>query len=293
MSEVGNKLKEEREARGLQRADVSRDTGILIHHLAALEHGNFEELPDDETVAGFVRKYAEYLGFFADEPVAEFCAERGIEVPGATPKPTVESSPTRPEKAPVQTARRPLWPWIVVGAIVIVILLWVGMRGEPEGEPVVGAHEEVGTAEPEPEESVPEAPVEAKPPAVEPPAVEPAPVEAAPPPAAPESTLSVTEHGVGTGVENHRLVGESDRFAEGTRVFFWTRVRGGAPGREVHHVWIHEGRGSFPVTLPLGSANWRTQSAKTLYAGSAGRWTVEARDEAGNVLARSRFICER
>ena len=30
---------------------------------------------------------------------------------------------------------------------------------------------------------------------------------------------------------------------------------------------------------------------ETLYPGSAGSWTVEAIDEAGNVLSRSEFTC--
>ena len=92
---------------------------------------------------------------------------------------------------------------------------------------------------------------------------------------------------------NRGLVGESDRFALGTKVWFWTRVTGGGAGDEIRHVWIHEGRGSSAVTLSIGSANWRTQSAKTMIGGYEGRWAVEARDLDGNVLARSEFTCER
>lgn len=100
MSDVGTQLKKEREAQGLARSNVSRDTGILIHHLAALEHGDFGELPDDETVAGFVRVYAQYLGFVPDEPVAEFCAERGIEVPAFEEKPAADEEPAPAEAIP-------------------------------------------------------------------------------------------------------------------------------------------------------------------------------------------------
>lgn len=326
MSDVGTQLMKERESRALTRADVSRETGIFIHHLAALEHGNFGDLPDDLTVAGFVKAYAEYLGFVPEEPVAEFCSERGIEVPDLeslpVPSPTPveeapaaeepveaeEEAPPAAEEAPsVEEApppeqppapeppaaepsadRRPLWPWLAAGAVVVLVLLWLGFRGgeepppvdeEPPATPVV----ETTPEEPSVEEPRPEETVEAEPEATEP----------APPPALRAPPLTVSEHGVGTGVENHQLVGESDRFRPGTRVWFWTRVRGGSPGEKIHHVWIFEGRDQFGITLPLGSANWRTQSAKTLYEGSVGEWAVEARDSDGTVLARSEFTCGR
>jgi hypothetical protein len=56
----------------------------------------------------------------------------------------------------------------------------------------------------------------------------------------------------------------------------------------VRHVWLHEGKVVEGITLRLGSSNWRTQSAKTLY--SEGSWAVEARDADGTVLARDEFV---
>jgi len=44
------------------------------------------------------------------------------------------------------------------------------------------------------------------------------------------------------------------------------------------------------ITLRLGGADYRTYSTKTLYR--TGSWTVEARDEAGRVLATGSFTCE-
>jgi hypothetical protein len=98
---------------------------------------------------------------------------------------------------------------------------------------------------------------------------------------------------VGTAIVNKRLVGASDSFGEGTRVWFWTRVTGGRAGDRIEHVWIHEGRVMQRAGLELGGAHWRTQSKKTLFPGSAGSWVVEARDAAGNLLARREFSCTR
>jgi len=100
--------------------------------------------------------------------------------------------------------------------------------------------------------------------------------------------LSVPDHGVGIGVEQRALVGESSTFETGTQVVFWTRVLGGESGRSLRHVWSHEGSVTGMVELSIGAAHWRTYSRQTLR--SSGEWTVEAQDEDGNVLARRTFV---
>ncbi len=117
----------------------------------------------------------------------------------------------------------------------------------------------------------------------------------APVPAPVETTtasgLAIPHHGVGTGVVNHQLIGEADRFAEGSRVWYWTWVQGATPGQTIQHVWLHEGQEKLTVPLKLGGVRWRTQSYKNLHPGLTGQWRVEARDEAGRVLASRDFQC--
>lgn len=110
-------------------------------------------------------------------------------------------------------------------------------------------------------------------------------------PAQEETELSVPDYGVGTGVEERQLQGQGDSFAEGSKVWFWTRVVGGQAGDRVHHVWLKEGEEMLQVGLSIGGSHWRTYSHKTLHPGSVGSWTVEVRDAAGEVLARSQFTC--
>ena len=105
------------------------------------------------------------------------------------------------------------------------------------------------------------------------------------------STLSIPEHGVGTGIENRQLVGRRDRFTEGTEVWFLTHVQGGSSGDTIHHVWLHQGVEKWRKALSVGGPRWRTYSAKTLHPGSVGDWAVEVRDNAGQVLARRDFLC--
>lgn len=106
-----------------------------------------------------------------------------------------------------------------------------------------------------------------------------------------ESHLSVPESGVGSGIADRELEGEGDRFAEGTAVVFWTRVVGGQEGERIRHVWLREGQEVISIGLTLGGPQWRTYSRKTLHPGSAGNWTVEARDGEDRVIARAEFVC--
>ena len=71
MGTLGLRLRSERESRGLGRVDVARATKVWIHHLAALEHDDYDALVGDETAASQLRTYAEYLGMDPDPVVAE------------------------------------------------------------------------------------------------------------------------------------------------------------------------------------------------------------------------------
>ena len=99
----------------------------------------------------------------------------------------------------------------------------------------------------------------------------------------------MSEHGVGRRVVARRLIEPGDVFDQNEGVWFSTRVIGGREGSVIRHVWIHEGRHVQSITLEIGGPDWRTHSRKTLR--DAGRWTVEAQDGRGRVLARTSFIC--
>lgn len=63
MSELGTLLKKTRENQGKTLLSVKNDTRIQESFLTAIEDGNFYALPSYIHVYGFVKKYAEYLGF--------------------------------------------------------------------------------------------------------------------------------------------------------------------------------------------------------------------------------------
>ena len=107
------------------------------------------------------------------------------------------------------------------------------------------------------------------------------------------SGLSVQRSAVGSNVIDRELVGESDTFAIGTPVVFWTHVIGGSSGDSIRHVWFHDGREVGVTVLPVESPSWRTQSRHTLVPGSEGDWIVELQDSDGRTLASHQFRCER
>ena len=126
------------------------------------------------------------------------------------------------------------------------------------------------------------APIPVKPPVLRPKRVD--------PPAEP-SVYTVSDFGVGLSGQTARVAAPAEPFHEGDVVAFSTRVVGGRAGQSIRHVWIHGGRAVQSIRLRVGASDWRTHSTKTLWG--AGSWSVEARDESGQVLARAAFDCER
>lgn len=269
-------------------ADISRASRIGIQYLEALERNEFEALPGPRAFGKlYIRAYAEILGFDPAPLIAEYDEERYKRIRAAR-KQEEEEVPVEPEAEPeaeavIEVVEDPppprVWPRRVAlgaaGLLILTLGLWTASIFSESPSPIVEppqkvAHEDavVGTI----------------------PVLEPQ-LEIVPEKIAivAESHLSVTDHGVGRGVRNHRLVDASMKFEEGQVAWFATRVTGGKQGETIQHVWMLEGGWVQTVELPLGGAHWRTRSRKTLWG--VGNWSVEARDMDGNVLARSEFSC--
>jgi transcriptional regulator with XRE-family HTH domain len=103
MGTFGLRLRGEREKRGLRLVDVAKATKVGVHHLAALEHEDFDNLPDDEIVTGFVRTYAEHLGLDPDTVVTDFARELEAVRPATAPD-GEEQEQEEVEPAPITAA---------------------------------------------------------------------------------------------------------------------------------------------------------------------------------------------
>jgi cytoskeletal protein RodZ len=71
-----------RERKGVDLYRAERDTKIRARYLAALERGDYRELPGTVYTKGFLRNYALYLGLDADDVLEQFHRERGDAVAG-------------------------------------------------------------------------------------------------------------------------------------------------------------------------------------------------------------------
>ena len=62
MKDIGNFLKERREARGIALIEVEKDLKIRKKYLQALEEGNIDAIPGKTYLIGYLRNYSKYLG---------------------------------------------------------------------------------------------------------------------------------------------------------------------------------------------------------------------------------------
>jgi cytoskeleton protein RodZ len=69
---LGDKLKREREARGVSLQEISASTRVNIKFLQALERDDYSEYQAPVFVTGFLRSYANHLGLDADRIIAEY-----------------------------------------------------------------------------------------------------------------------------------------------------------------------------------------------------------------------------
>ena len=72
MFEIGSSLREARLRQGLEFPEIEQATKIRAKHLKALEDEQFELLPAETYVKGFLRTYSEYLGLDGQLYVDEF-----------------------------------------------------------------------------------------------------------------------------------------------------------------------------------------------------------------------------
>lgn len=294
METFGRKLGQAMRLHGLRLEEVARETGLDVEEIEALERDELDTLPDDDRVQQGLRSFAWLVEVDPEQVLADFREERSRSAPRTLP-------PAEPERVSVPAGSGPrvrrlvgsaLPMGIILASGVAVFLLWPRASGVSGSGAASAVAEGLAPAREAPL-SVPAMDHPARSPRIETPVTPPEPPVSVPAiestPGA--STLSASRHGVGTGIAAHDLIGETTRFAEGERVFFWARIEGGEAGETIRHVWIHDGVEELQVTLRLGGAHWRTHSYKNLNAGSAGSWAVEARDGAGRVIARREFSC--
>lgn len=77
MKEIGERLRGERIARDVPLEVIKEETKISLGYLHALEEGNFDRLPGDPYIKGFIRGYARAIGIDPDPIIAQYKELKG------------------------------------------------------------------------------------------------------------------------------------------------------------------------------------------------------------------------
>lgn len=115
-----------RERKGVDLYRAERDTKIRARYLAALEHGEYAELPGAVYTKGFLRNYALYLGLDPEDVIRQWRRERGDA--------TVPAEPVLAVPKPLAAPRQGLTfsPVIVVAALLTILIggfaIYIGVQ---------------------------------------------------------------------------------------------------------------------------------------------------------------------
>jgi len=122
MGAFGDRLRREREARGVSLGEVSESTKISTGFLRALEHEEFERLPGGVFNRGFVRAYCKFLGIDEEAMVADFDAAYDQYRAEQAPPSPVE--PVEEKKTLIEDYRYSLVALVPLILLITIIFLW-------------------------------------------------------------------------------------------------------------------------------------------------------------------------
>lgn len=93
MKEFGDFLKQSRERRQLTLQQVQDQTKVRLRYLQAMEEGDFEDLPGEVYLRGFLRSYAVAVGLSPDEVIARYAEAHKKQEPVSVPAGVTEQLP--------------------------------------------------------------------------------------------------------------------------------------------------------------------------------------------------------
>jgi cytoskeleton protein RodZ len=153
LADIGTMLRRRREEIGQDLAAISAVTHIKPVFLKAIEEGRRKDLPGTAYMIGYIRTYADYLGFDGNRLINDYHAEL------AGQRKWVDKRADPVEPAPAAISQFHASPVVVLGGVVILALAAYGVwsifsRGEGETETAATETpvEETVPAEPAPSE---------------------------------------------------------------------------------------------------------------------------------------------
>jgi cytoskeletal protein RodZ len=120
MASLSERLKRERELRGISLRQISEETRIGVRFLEALEEGRLEIIPGEFYRRSYLRAYARYLGLDEDRAVNAYDFSR-------------KEKPSGKEEAEPEPVAVPLPPWVkwAVAAAAIALPAVLLLRAMP------------------------------------------------------------------------------------------------------------------------------------------------------------------
>jgi len=126
--EIGNSLREARLRQGLEFPRIEAETKIRGKYLRALEEEQFEVLPGETYVKGFLRTYADYLGLEGQLYVDEYNSR-------FTTAEEVAAAPSTPRRRRARPVESNLVVVALAGIVAVTVLVVVGLAGIGSGSP--------------------------------------------------------------------------------------------------------------------------------------------------------------
>ena len=118
MGHLGERLKREREARGVSLDAIAKHTRIGVRSLKAIEEEAFDQLPGGIFNKSFIRQYAQYLGLNEEQAVHDYL--RTVSALKET-----SAAQLQPVAKPAISAPSPAVLWLVLGSAAVVLVAMV------------------------------------------------------------------------------------------------------------------------------------------------------------------------
>ncbi|MET3699542.1 cytoskeletal protein RodZ [Bacillus oleivorans] len=140
MTELGNRLREAREAKGLSLEDLQEITKIQKRYLKGIEEGNYAPMPGNFYVRAFIKQYAEAVGLEPEEIFNVYANEIPASHHEDLPE-QLSRVQTRKTVSPQDSKVFVILPKLLVGLFVIgaVFAIWYivqSVASEDQGERV-------------------------------------------------------------------------------------------------------------------------------------------------------------
>jgi cytoskeleton protein RodZ len=155
LADIGAMLRKRREEVGQDLAAISAVTHIKPVFLKAIEEGRRKDLPGTAYMIGYIRTYADYLGFDGNRLITDYHAE----LAGQRKWIDKRADPVEPAPAAAAVSHIQASPVVVLGGVVVLALAAYGawsifsdVEGETETTAVETPVEEPAPAEPAPAE---------------------------------------------------------------------------------------------------------------------------------------------